>query len=455
MPEVDEFLQAASGLARRYEFIDVRAIVVKSDQLGWVAIGLSAVATSEPRKAEGVPNGERVRALAEVLPISELPVLARAMAAGEMELQGSRFKLLEAAGAPERPANPHAFFEDRRRTRATKGDDWPSQAFATTVNLQGGLNKEAPAIDAELMMHAPPFFGLDDLQRNFLQHKNRSSGGYWGELSLRVPFPARIAGEPEIRPREAIVEIEFLANRSHENMHVVCIAETSNGSVSRERQVVEDVPLVGGKTGLKFPLPSSARAVRIGLLVDERQIDSYTWETHAAFSGPARLAALDLNLSGDKLEKELRTARGRHLENAVALAFHAAGFAPAAYGVKGSEADLVVFPPRGKYAFVVECTEGGTSIKSKVEKLAIRTNALEARIDGTARGILVCRDESELKIASVTETASHDAIALISIDHVLEMLDKASHGDAPRDIYEFIKERVPERAGSVRWARWD
>jgi len=269
-----------------------------------------------------------------------------------------------------------------------------------------------------------------------------------------VPYPARLTLVNTIARDEATIEVEFLPNRVAHGFQLTCIATHDDKTQTRLTRSLDSVPLAGGRRSYVFELPKPPRALHVGLIVDGVSIHSWRWESFASFGASLRLAALEVNHEHETCVRNLHEGSGRAFEQSVALAFHLAGFSPGWYGLTGKEADLVVFPDYGRFALVVECTQGGTDIVKKLKNLAVRTQVLQGRLDGTAVGVLVCQRASDLRTQSVQEEASRDAVALLTPEDCVRMVERATRGASTYEILRSLEERVPRNGPMAAMGQW-
>lgn len=453
MGDLERFEAAAKGLLRRYDELEVRSAAIRATDGSWALGGLFASPPS-PSVETKPPDVDDARFHVERIAAKDVIEFARSWKDGQGSV-GNVSVTIPRGNQPPRPPEFRYYREMQRTVDSNGVPDWTAETLSIESGTRGIVEDYGRHIDDQLFAAAVPWEGLSDVHRRFLMNRD-ASDPHDGRFRIRIPSPARLTLVNHVTKDRASIEVEFLPNNVAEGFQLGCVAEHADKTTSRLRLDLDDVPLQGGRRRYAFEFDARPTLLRLGLFVDGVRVHGWRWESFAAFGSTARLAALGLTEDQKTFVDRLRKGGGgRGMETEVALAFHLAGFSPGWYGLKGNEPDLVVFPDYGHFALVVECTKGGTDIVSKLKKLGVRTQMLRGRLqDGLALPVLVCRQASDLRTQSVQDDAAKDAVALMTPDDLVTIVEEATNGATTFEILEMLRELVPRQGSMLAFHDW-
>lgn len=448
----DQFDELTRELRRRFPVLDVRALVVRAPAGGWWLCGLDAEAQPWVTLEEW-PETTDVKAIQFELKMGELDHLIRSLRDGRFTWDGGEASVPGDSGGAK-PRFNYAL-EERRTGRIMRRHDWTAHKLWTTVNAIHQFQDYGGAINSTLRRLLSPWDGLDDLHEHFLGHRASSGwGGLGGQAQIRIPTPARLGHGTRLSSDNVRVQVDEIKGVDTSGTRLLVVIRRTDGPPLRQGFDLA-TSAAGESRERSAALPSNWTRVIVRLDCFGTLADTWERRQIPLASDHPRFAILARSeLGREGLVRRLKEKKGRDLEEAVALAFHIAGFSPGPYGLRGSDADIVALPETDDYVIAVECTAGSTDVHAKLAKLGSRAFLLAESLALPVYPVVYCPQGADLTTPSVVQRAEAEGIALLSHDGLIDMLDQASRGARSWDLRNHLESLVPgQQSYPPKWRR--
>lgn len=441
--------------------LDIRYSAIKAYDLWWNVATEIRLHYSDP----GPPESESLVRLEDFvagrlsLPFSELGPILDQVDRQELRLGDHEFKL----AYPTRGANGsmtayplHLFF-----SVAQVGDSWRSfwqpepdcvtfQAGAPGGSFQELLDQHRWSdIERRLLLHEPPYFGMEDLMLYFLRANQPLNLGGGSKFWLSAPLYTRIEGQELTKDRTLALRVRAPPGARCCNLRIV--GRKVKGSAI-ERVVIratEDESILAGSEPVTFTVPLEACDWVDGALIfGKERVDRFQLALPSGDSANPRLAALAItDLGNRRLEEFIAGDEGSlRLENAqevgLSWIFALCGFQVLSTGLRGfnmgSAPDLVAFVPYSNSVIVLEATLRDLMAEDKLVRLRDRAERLSRQLPNFEVVAVAATAKSNLTAPEISLTDSLGVRVLLQAD-VARLREFAMRNDSPRSAFDFIK----------------
>jgi hypothetical protein len=307
-------------------------------------------------------------------------------------------------------------------------------------------------LDRQLLIHAPPYFGLDDLAQYFLRAVLPLQ--YQARFYVTAPLETRI--QEVVLDADNRISLSIIAPPTALKRDLRVVARTlANDRVTRldihptesgEESVGSDIiRLSVDSTGFEW--------VGGALILKQEKVDEFTFVLPSVNQPNPRLASLDVTDQGPRrLEEYLGgdLAVGRPEESheiGSAWLLSIAGFQVISSGLRslsmGSAPDAFAFVPFSNSVLVVEATTADLATDGKLVKLFDRAEALRRILPGFE--VLPVAMTRKSQLTPVESGAARElGVRVLGPEEFAEMRERARRNDPPARTFEYIKSKLPQ-----------
>ncbi len=393
------------------------------------------------------------------LPFSELDSILDQVDRQELRVDEHAFKLAYPTrradgGMTEYPL--HSFF-----SVAQIGDQWRSfwqpepdcvtfQLGAPGGSLQEMLDQHRWSdIERRLLIHDPPYFGMEDLMLYFLRAKPPHGLGGGTRFWVSAPLYTRIEGQELSENQDLVLRVRAPPRARCCDLRIVGRKVTGNAIERVVVRATEDESKLAGSDVVSFTVPlHTCDWVDGGLIFGTERVDRFQLALPSKESANPRLAALAItDLGNRRLEEFITGDEGSlRLENSqevgLSWIFTLCGFQVLSTGLRGfnmgSAPDLVAFVPYSNAAIVLEATLRDLMAEDKMVRLRDRAESLSRQLPNFEVVAVAATAKPSLTAPEVSLADSLGVRVLLQPD-VARLQEFAMRNDSPRAAFDFIK----------------
>jgi len=450
VPEVEDFNRAIQPLLETYRSIEIRVVADRARGEAWRLLRLRALLVPDGR-IEMLPDLPRLPdlvAVQESRPISELDDFLADLEAGEVDVGGTPVLVRQDVGNnTQRPLDFHGRTYDRVASFAE------FQVDHSTIVLHGwgsipnsmSWSRNRDRLGSALRHAAPPWDGLDELYRGFIEEATRPPRLETIEASVIAPLPLRFKEVRIETQLTAEVEPFPTADPAFGSLGVLF---TMGGKTAKRARVPLEGATLRGSGVYVVTMPFTEAVHGVSCFLTYRGLDADRRDLFRTGPGgpPRSWAVLGRNVgTPDDLLVKLLEMNGDPLEHGVAVLFHLLGFSvvhPGRHAFNPDAADILAFGPGGELLCVIETTARERDMVATVEKLAARTKEiLQDLPHQRAIPVLVTNQPRGAITEGALKQARSDKVALVTADE-LRRLVALSTGNPPAT---FVLDQVLSR----------
>jgi hypothetical protein len=368
--------------------------------------------------------------------IKRLDELLNSLASGEL-LVGGKTIIVENANQ-----NPKMNYIFQRVTRPYSQQRLAVGSYALYLQSWAGIqlidgNNEA--FDSSLRSSNPPWDGVSDLLKNFLNESpNFVSSQLTKLVEVIAPIVVNIEKASLNEENEVKVKIEVAPSIAQDLVALSAIGFLEDGSQVRLREN-KKTTLDQTHFSIKVAFPRKPFLVYAILTYRGLDIDRAELLGKPRRGINPRLAAFQ----EEKLDNfliSLTEEKDKLFEDKISLLFHILGFSPGHYGrVNQDLPDILVFPDSDDWMLAVECTEKEIDLKDKLSKLATRTKLLVVAMPGVSvYSVVVTKFPRAMINETDKEKAAKERISILTSDDFERLLQLAIEGVPPNRVRDLL-----------------
>lgn len=307
-------------------------------------------------------------------------------------------------------------------------------------------------LDRQLLIHSPPYFGLDDLAQYFLRAVLPLQ--YQARFYVTAPLETRIQEIVLGDDNRITLSVTAPPTALKKDLRVVARA-LANDRVSR----VDVRPTDPGEESVgSEPLRLSVASTGFewvggALIFKQEKVDEFTFVLPTMNQANPRLASLDVTDQGSRRLEDFVTSNlpsGRPEESheiGASWLLTIAGFQVLSSGLRslsmGSAPDAFAFVPFSNAVLVVEATTADLATDGKLVKLFDRAEALKRLLPGFDVVPVAMTRKSELTPVE-SGSARELGVGVLGPKEFAEIRERARRNDPPARTFEYIKSKLPQ-----------